>query len=65
MAIYWDINLIDTIRVKMCTGCKFESECHPLESELSMEFMNIAQMCICAEKNVGNSFRPEERYYTN
>jgi hypothetical protein len=64
MAIYWDINLIDTIRAKMCTGCKFESECHPPESEQSMESMNIAQMCICADENVKNTFRPEERYYT-
>lgn len=65
MALDWDITLIDTIRVKMCTGCKFESDCHPPESESSMECMNLAQMCICAEKNVGKSFRPEERYYTN
>lgn len=65
MAMDWDIQLIDTIRAKMCTGCKFESACQPPESVDAMEYMNVAQMCICADKNVGNSFRPEERYYTN
>jgi hypothetical protein len=65
MALDWDINLIDTIRTKMCTGCKFENDCHPPASECSMELANLAQMCVCADKNVGNSFRPIERLFTN
>jgi hypothetical protein len=65
MALDWDIQLIDTIRAKMCTGCKFENDCHPPESEESLECMNMAQMCICADENVKNTFRPMERSYTN
>ena len=65
MALDWDIQLIDTIRAKMCSGCKFENDCHPPESEQSMEYMNMAQMCICADENVKNTFRPMERHYTN
>ena len=65
MALDWDLNLIDLITTKMCVGCKFEAACHPPESASSMEYKNLAQMCICANQNVGNSFRPEERYYTN
>lgn len=63
MALDWDINLIDIIRVKMCGGCKFENECHPPESRYSMEMMNLAQMGICAEENVMDKYRPIELTY--
>lgn len=65
MALDWDMYLIDLVRVKMCTGCKFEGECHPPASESSMEFTNLAQMNVCGEYNIDNHFRPEKRYYTN
>lgn len=65
MALDWDLNLIDTIRIRMCIGCKFEDDCHPPDSYDSLECMNMAQMCICADENVKNTFRPEERTYTN
>jgi hypothetical protein len=65
MALDWDMLLIDLVRAKMCTGCKFEGECHPPESESSMEFTNLAQMNVCGEYNIGNHFRPMERNYTN
>ena len=64
MALDWDMYLIDIVNVKMCRGCKFEKDCHPPGSESSMEMMNLAQMCFCAEQNVDNTYRPMELTYT-
>ena len=65
MALDWDIILIDNLGSIMCSGCKFEKECFPKGSDSNMELRNLAQMTICMEGNVKNTFRPEELYYTN
>ena len=59
MSADWDIQLIDTVKAKMCTGCKFETICHQTD-EANMEFTNWSQFCICTDKNVGNTYRPDE-----
>lgn len=60
MSADWDIQLIDTVKAKMCTGCKFITICHPPPSELSLEFINWEQFCLCADNNVGCAYRPDE-----
>jgi hypothetical protein len=62
MSVDYDIALIDTIKTKMCQGCNFEKDCHPDGSGQSMELIDLNQMCMCADENVKNTFRPEQRY---
>jgi hypothetical protein len=62
MSVDYDLILIDTLKAKMCHGCKHHPECHPPESESVLELVDVNQMCMCADENVKNTYRPEQRY---